>query len=543
MVVINFTKGDLLSLVKKEMSKEEVEETLFLLKCETEWEGENIECELNPDRPDMYSVEGCARAMKTFLGIEKGMPKYTMTDSGLSLRNEDVNVRPIIGCAVITDVELSDELVKSLMQLQEKLHGGLGRDRKKSAIGVHDLDRMKGKLIYREVDPEKVKFVPLGETKEMFLKEVLEQHSKGIDYKHLLENETTWPVILDDYGVVSLPPIINSERTRVSEKTKNLFIEVTGTDEKAVMHSLNIVVTNIIERTGELKYVKVDRKNYPILESQQWTLETGETNRVLGFGLEEKEIAEALERMGHTVMKYKGGKMSIHVAPYRSDIIHQIDLIEDVAIGYGYNNIEPIFPKSPSIGELSEKENYTEKIRELMVGLGMQEYVGFILSNPDDMFKKMQLERRDVIEIMNPVTTEYTICRTWLTPIILKMLVANKHRIYPQKVFEIGDVVLVDEESEVRSENIRKLCGAISHDKANLTEIKSIVESVLQNIGVEHEIKPMSHNSFIDSRCGEILVNGESVGFFGEIHPQVLENWKLEKAVVVFEINLEAIIS
>ncbi|MBR9682073.1 MAG: phenylalanine--tRNA ligase subunit beta, partial [Candidatus Aenigmarchaeota archaeon] len=521
MVVINFTKGDLLGLLKKEMSNEEIEEALFLLKCETEWEGENIECELNPDRPDMYSVEGCARAMKTFIGTEKGMPKYTMSDSGLTMRNEDVNVRPIIGCAVISDVELSDELVKSLMQLQEKLHGGLGRNRKKSAIGVHDLDRMKGKLIYREVDPEKVKFVPLGETKEMFLKEVLEQHPKGIEYKHLLENEATWPVILDDYGVVSLPPIINSERTRVSEKTQNLFVEVTGTDEKAVMHSLNIVVTNIIERTGELKSVKIDRKKYPILEPQQWSLEVSETNRVLGFDLDENKIAEALERMGHTVLKQKGGKINVSVAPYRSDIMHEIDLIEDVAIGFGYNNIEPIFPKSPSIGGISEKEDYTEKIRELMVGLGMQEYVGFILSNSEDMFDKMQLNKKDIVEIVNPVTTEYTICRTWLTPIVLKMLVTNKHRIYPQRVFEIGDVVLLDEEAEVRAKNVRKLCGAISHDKANLTEIKSIVESVLQNIGVQYEIKPINHNSFIDSRCGEILVNGESVGFFGEIHPQV----------------------
>lgn len=542
MVVINFTKGDLLSLLKKEMSNEEIEEALFLLKCETEWEGDDIECELNPDRPDMYSVEGCARAMKTFIGTEKGMPKYTMSESGFSMRNEDVNVRPIVGCAVITDVELSDELVKSLMQLQEKLHGGLGRDRKKSAIGVHDLDRMKGRLIYREVDPEKVKFVPLGETKEMFLKEVLEQHPKGIEYKHLLENEKTWPVILDDYGVVSLPPIINSERTRVSEKTKNLFIEVTGTDEKAVLYSLNIVATNIIERTGELKSVRVDRKKYPILEPQQWSLEVSETNRVLGFDLDENEIANALERMGHTVMKHKGGKISVSVAPYRSDIMHEIDLIEDVAMGYGYNNIEPVFPKSPSIGELSEKESYTEKIRELMVGLGMQEYVGFILSNKEDMFDKMQLNKKDVVEIVNPVTTEYDICRTWLTPVMLKMLVTNKHRIYPQRVFEVGDVVLLDNDEEVKAKNVRKLCGAISHDKANLTEMKSIVETVLQNIGVEYEIKPMNHNSFIDSRCAELLVNGESIGFFGEIHPQVLENWKLEKPVVTFEINLEKIL-
>ena len=542
MVVINFTKGDLLGLLKKEMSNEEIEEALFFLKCETEWEGENIEAELNPDRPDMYSVEGCARAMKTFVGDEKGMPKYTMSDSNLSLRNEDVTVRPLIGCAVINNVELSDELVKSLMQLQEKLHGGIGRGRKKAAIGVHDLDRMKGKLIYREVDPEKVKFVALGETKEMFLKEILEVNPKGKEFKHLLEQEKSYPVIVDDYGVVSLPPIINSERTRVSDKTKNLFIEVTGTDEKAVMYSLNIVVTNIIERTGELKSVKVDRKKYPNLEPQQWEVEVSEANRVLGFDLDADEIGDALERMGHTVLKHKGGKISVSVAPYRSDIMHEIDLIEDIAIGFGYNNIEPIVPKSPSIGKLSKKETYSEKIRELMIGLDMQEYVGFILSNKNDLFDKMNINKKDVVELLNPVTIEYDVCRSWLVPSVMKMLVANKHRIYPQKVFEIGDIVVIDEEYETRARNVRKLCGAITHDKANLTEIKAVLESVLANLDVEYEIKPVSHGSFIDSRCGEVLVDGKNVGLFGEVHPKVLENWKLEKAVVVFELDLENII-
>jgi len=541
MVVIEFTKGDLLSLVKKEMSKQEIEEVLFLLKCETEWNEEMIQCEFGPDRQDMFSVEGIARAVKGYLGLERGVPKYSMEESKLVVKTEEPVARPFIACAIIEDVNLTDDMVKSLMQMQEKLHGGIGRNRKKAAIGVHDFDRTKGNFLYKDVDPEKMKFVPLGEKNEMFLREVLEKHTKGIEFKHLLEHHKTWPAIVDDHGVVSFPPIINSERTRVSDKTKNLFIDVTGTDKNAVMHSLNIIVTNILERTGKLKSVKVDRTTYPDLEPKQWTLDISDVNKILGFNLDEKQIADALERMRHTVMKFKGGKMSISVAPYRTDILHTIDLIEDIAVGYGYNNIEPEFPKSPEIGCLSKLEEHSEKVREVMIGLDLQEYSGFILTNKSDLFDKMGADKKEVAEILNPVTADYSICRSWLLPSIMKMLAANKHREYPQKVFEIGDCVILDDESETMTKNNRKLVGAIAHDKANLTEMKSVVEALLTNLGVKYKIEPWHHKSFIENRCGEIFSEGRSVGFFGEIHPQVLENWKLERPVIAFEIDLDAI--
>ena len=532
MVVIEIDKKDLLELVGKQLTDEKIEETLFLIKIEAKINENKIECELNPDRPDMFSVEGIAREMRGFLEIETGIKKYDVNDSGVILKREKAEVRPCIACGIIKDVVLSDYLVKSLMQVQEKLHMTIGRDRKKVAIGVHDFDRIFSPLVYKDVDDEK--FVPLGKTEEMNIKEILEKHPKGMDYAHLVKGR--YPLIYDKQGVISFPPIINSERTKVTESTKNLFIDVTGTDEKTVNRALNILVCNIAERCGKIFSVKVSNKVTPELEPKEITMDVEEIDRTLGIGLNENEIVESLEKMRYYVKKMKGGKIIVGVPAYRSDILHKIDIIEDVAIGYGYNNIEPILPKVATIGEQSELEKLSRKIRELMIGLEFQEVLSFVLTNKENNFIKMNMEGESV-EILNPTSSEYNTCRTWLLPNMMKILASNKHREYPQKIFEIGDCVLLEENQETKQ--IRKLAGVISYDNANLTEMKSIVESVLKSLGYKYEIKDYKHPSFIETRCGEILVNGEQTGFFGEVHPKVLENWKLEKPVIGFEIKID----
>jgi len=389
-------------------------------------------------------------------------------------------------------------------------------------------------LVYKDVDNEK--FIPLGKTEEMSIKEILEKHPKGVDYAHLVKDK--YPLIYDKEGVISFPPIINSERTKVTENTKNLLIDVTGTDEKAVNQALNILVCNIVERCGKIFSLKVSNKITPKLESKEITLNVEEIDSILGIGLNENEIAEALEKMRYYVKKMKGGKIIIGIPVYRSDIIHKIDVIEDVAVGYGYNNIKPILPKVATIGKQSELEKLSRKIRELMIGLGFQEVLSFVLTSKENSFVKMDIED-DYAEILNPTSSEYNICRTWLLPNVMKILSSNKHREYPQKIFEIGDCVLLDEDQETKTKQIRKLAAVVSYDNANLTEMKSIVEVVLNSLKHKYEIKEYKHPSFIETRCGEILVNGKQIGFFGEIHPKILENWKLEKPVIGFEIKVD----
>lgn len=533
MVVIEINKKDLLNLIGKELADEQIEETLFLLKVESNIEKDKIECELNPDRPDMFSVEGMAREMKGFLGIETGLRKYDVSDSGISLKKEKTEVRPFISCGIIVDVKLTDDLIKSLMQIQEKLHTTIGRGRRKVAIGVHDLEKIKPPLVYTDVDNEK--FVPLGESKEMTIKEILEQHPKGKAFAHLVKGK--YPMIYDKEGVISFPPIINSERTKVTEKTKDLFIDVTGTDEKAVDQALNILLCSIAERGGKILTIKVSNRETPDLEPLEVAIDVEEINKILGLELNENQIAEIFGRMRYDIKKLKGGKLGVGIPSYRCDILHKIDLIEDIAIGYGYNNIEPVLPKIATIGGLTDLEKITKKIRELMIGLEFQEVLNFVLTSKENNFSKMNIEG-EAVELLNPTSSEYNICRTWLLPSLLKVLSSNKHRDYPQRVFEIGDTVIKDESKETRTRIERKLAAVISYDNTNLTEMKSIVEAVLKGMEYKFTLRDHTHPSFIGFRCGEILVNEKQIGFFGEIHPNVLEKWGIEKPVIAFEIEV-----
>jgi phenylalanyl-tRNA synthetase beta chain len=534
MVVIEIDKNDLKNLIGKDLKDEEIEETLFLLKIESKISGDKIECEMNPDRPDMFSVEGIAREMKGFLGIEVGLKKYDVTESNHVLKKEKAEVRPVIACAIILDVKMTDELIKSLMQMQEKLHATIGRNRKKVAIGVHDFEKIKPPLLYTDVSDEK--FIPLNESKEMTIKEILENHPKGKDYAHLLKDK--YPLIYDKEGVISFPPIINSERTKLTEKTKDIFIDVTGEDERAVEQVLNILVCNIAERGGKILTVKVSNNKTPDLESLQVTIDVEAIDKILGLGLNENQIEEIFKKMRYGARKMKGGKVEIEIPPYRGDILHFVDIVEDAAIGYGYNKIEPLLPKIASIGKQSDLEKLSKKIRELMIGLEFQEVLNFILTNEENNFKKMNVEGK-AVELLNPTSSEYSICRTWLLPSLLKVLAANKHRDYPQRIFEIGDCINFEENAETKTKTARKLAAVISYDSANLTEIKSIVETVMKDIGNNFTIKEYTHPSFIGFRCGKILVNEKEIGFFGELHPNVLEKWELEKPVIVFEIEVD----
>ncbi len=533
MVVIEISKNDLLQLVGKEMTDQEIEETLFLIKIEAKIDGDVIECEMNPDRPDFFSVEGIAREMKGFLGIETGLKKYDVSDSKVSLKKENPMVRPYIGCGIIKNVELTDNLVKSLMQVQEKLHDSIGRDRKKVAIGVHDFDKMKPPLVYRDVEEET--FIPLGETREMTIKEILTKHPKGVAFAHLVKDR--YPLIYDKEGVISFPPIINSERTRVTENTKSLFLDITGTDEKTVNIALNILACNILERCGKLETVKVSNKKMPDLIPIQKSIDIDYINKIIGLELLPEEIAKLFEKMRYSASKPRGGKIIVSIPPYRADILHNIDLVEDVAIGYGYNNLVPELPELATIGKEAGIEILTRKIRELMIGLEFQEIVNFVLTSKESNFSKMNVSGEPA-ELMNPVSSEYNICRTWLLPCLMKNLVSNKHRDYPQRIFEVGDCVVLDETQDTGTRTVRKLAGVISYDNANLTEMKSTIESVLKNLGYNYQINDFNHPSFIETRVVEITVNDKHTGFFGEIKPEILEKWKLEKPVIVFEIEV-----
>ena len=546
MPVITVDRKDFCNLLGKELTMQEIESKLPMLGVA--WEEskkDEFSVEVNPNRPDMLSVEGLARAFSSFLGLTPGLKDYKTEKSLYLVRvdSETKMVRPYIVCAAVLGLEMTDEFIKSLMQLQEKLHVTHCRKRRKAAIGVHDLDKVKFPLYYTAKLPS-FKFIPLGETKEMTLDEILEKTPKGRDYGWILKGKEKYPILMDAEGkVMAMPPIINSIHTAVEEKTKNLFIDVTGMDEKTINEILNIMVTSLADRGGRLLSVKikyVDKTiETPNLEVKSMSLDPSYANRLLGINLSKQEMMKCLRRMGFDVTEIKD-KLKVFIPCYRADIMHTVDLIEDIAIAYGYENFKPEIPSISTIGEEKPIETFSSKLRDLLIGYGLQEVVTFMLTNKRNLFKKMLLKEEQVAETKNPKTEEYSVVRNRLLPSLMEVLWRNRNREYPQKIFEIGEVIKLDAGSETGARTIKNLAIALSHSKANFSEIKSLIESFLKNLGIkEYEIKESTLPYFILGRSADVLVHGKKIGSFGEIHPQVISNWELEMPVAACEINVD----
>ncbi|HEC88913.1 MAG TPA: phenylalanine--tRNA ligase subunit beta [Thermoplasmata archaeon] len=535
MPVVNINYNDLISLIGKDIEKDELIKKIPMIGVSLERVDEReMSVEVFPNRPDLLGVEGIARAMKSFLGIEEGLKKYNILPPKISM-NVDKSVekvRPYIGGAVVRNVEMNEETIISLMEMQEKLHFSVGKNRKKMAIGVHDFDKINPPFLYKAVKPHEIKFVPLGWEEEMTMEEILEKHEKGIEYAHLLKNNDVYPIILDkNENVLSFPPIINGQLTALSYETRNIFIDVTGTDMNAVLSALNIISTALAERGGKLEQVRIIGKEEiitPDLTPQKNELQVDYVKKILEIK-SISDIIESLKKMGHDVER-DGDKINIYSPAWRSDILHPIDLIEDVAIGYGYEKFEEIMPKSVTFG----KSFSFSKIQNTMIGLGFNEVVTLSLSNPEKEFLRMKIEG-DAVQIENPISVEHSIIKQSLLPSLLEILSKNRHNDLPQQIYETGDIVLFE---RGKAKQKTMLSGVKISSKANFTECKSIVETILKNFGFKLEVEEREHNSFINGRCASIIINGEEAGYFGEIHPSVICNFELEYPVIAFEIDV-----
>lgn len=546
MPTITYSKRDLKKLVKKKISDEQLEEVINLIKPSVEKVGQDeITIEHTADRPDLFGVEGLARAVNKYLGINVGLEKYSFKKSGITISVENVPVRPFIAAAVVRKVKLDEEFLKNLINTQEVLHETIGRKRKKVAIGIHDLEKISPPINYNGMS-RGTRIIPLDYKSEMTLKEVLEKTEKGKIYGDILIGSRLWPVFVDSKGVFSFPPILNSERTRLTEKTKNLLVEVTGVDKETVNQTLNILVTNFVERNFEIQSVdlkyKMKGETTPEMNEMVVELNKNAINKNLGVDLNTDEMINLLRRMGYDSVDV-GEKLEVIVPPYRVDILHPVDVIEDIAIAYGYNNFIPKLPNVATIGKPHELERIGERARQILIGFGFQEVMTSVLSNAADQIEKMNWHKlkKDLIDIENPVSEEYTCMRLRIKPSLLKVLTANKHVEYPQNIFEIGDVVWKDSKAETLSKNVRSLAAVICHSKAGFAEIKSVAESLLKNLGVDYKLENYDFEEMIPGRSVKIVVDGKYVGGFGEIHPQILENWDLNMPIAALELHLEFI--
>lgn len=548
MPVITFKYQDLKDL-GIDMEKDELIDTLPMMSSDIEdFDDEEIKVEFFPNRPDNLSVEGVARSFKGFIGQETGLPDYKVIESGeyVTVDSEVAAIRPYIGFAKIDNVDFTGDKLKYIMDFQENLHWVIGRDRKKVAIGIHNADVVKSPFQYIATPKDANAFVPLEKDSEMTPEEILTEHDKGKDYAHLIQDFDKYPLILDkDNNVLSMPPIINGELTKIKEDTHNIIVDVTGTDERAVNQALNIICSSFAEVGGQIKSMEVRYEDKtivtPDLTPQEMNVHVNTANELIGgTNLTAEDIKELLFKARFDAEIINDNEVKAIIPAYRVDILHEVDIVENIAVQYHINSVEA---KLPEINTVAYENNWFKSesiIREVMVGLGFQEIMSLMLTNEDAHYTKMNQSEEAHVQVARPITIDRTMIRTSLINSLMEFLEDNKHEDLPQKIFEIGDVLYLDDAKENKTVSSKKLAALVCHSTANFTEIKSIVTSVLSNLGYSMEITDSENKTFIEGRCAD--VTGESAqstvkGFFGEVSPEVITNFTLEYPVIAFEIE------
>ncbi len=551
MPTIEASHEDLCGLIGKKLGTEELKDAILYAKGEIDSaDGDMLKIDITDTyRPDLWSAEGIAREIKSRYGAG-GCPKYKIKESNVvvNVDKKNAGVRPYTVCAVVKNLRITADVLSQIIQLQEKIHTTFGRNRKEVAMGIYDLERIKPPIRFTTVKPEGIKFVPLGFEEKLTPKEILEKHPKGREFGHLLAGCKEYPVFLDSSNeVLSIPPIINSNYSgKITEKTKNAFIECSGFNLKFLIPALNVVAAALSDRKAEVQSVKIiypDKTMVtPDLSPKKSSINTDYVNEISGLNLSEREIGRLLEQANYDT-RLNGKNIELLYPAYRQDIMHPRDIVEDVIISYGYNKINPVVPTLKTESGLSGVGLFSNKISEIMVGLGFQEILSYTLTNRDNNFGRMNLKEEKIIEIENPASINWNVFRSWLLPCLMDFFSGNQHVDYPQKIFEVGDVVLIDETRETRSRDSRKLSAAWADSRIGYEKIASALDALLKELGVSYTLKKSVHPSFIGGRVAEVIVKNKPIGFIGEIHPEVLGNFRLKMPVVAFEIDLQAVSS
>ena len=548
MPVITFKYQDLKDL-GIEMEKDELIDTLPMMSSDIEdFDDEEIKVEFFPNRPDNLSVEGVARSFKGFIGQEIGFPDYKVEESGeyVTVDSDVASIRPYIGFAKIDNVDFTGDKLKYVMDFQENLHWVIGRDRKKVAIGIHNADVVEGPFKYIATPKDANAFVPLEKDTEMTPDEILTEHDKGKAYAHLIEDFDKYPLILDkDDNVLSMPPIINGELTKLKEDTKNIIVDVTGTDERAVNQALNIICSSFAEVGGQIKSMEVKYEDKtiktPDLTPQEMSVHVDTANELIGgTNLNAEEIKELLLKARFDAEIIDDNEVKAIIPAYRVDILHEVDVVENIAVQYHINDVVAELPDMNTVAYENDWFKAESTIREVMVTLGFQEIMSLMLTNEEAHYEKMNQEEKPHVQVARPITIDRTMIRTSLMNSLMEFLEDNTHEDLPQKIFEIGDVLYLDETKENKTASSKKLAALVCHSTANFTEIKSIVTSVLANLGYSMEISDSENETFIKGRAADVTgeaQKGTIKGFFGEISPEVITNFTLEYPVIGFEIE------
>ena len=514
-------------------------------------------------RPDIFDAGGMARYFRGFLGQQTGLIDYPINPPAIRVKvdpklSRDESYRPFIACAVIRNVRLNSELIKLLMNLQESLHWALGRDRKLASIGVYDLDVLSGtEFHYDAIGPDEIKFVPLGFSPDdpaslITPGAILEKHKTGIAYAHLLKGLSAYPMLRDqELTVLSMPPIINSEATRVTMDSRSFFVDVTGLSRRTVDRTLAVVVTSLKEMMPEceIEQVTIDgpdgKLNTPDLTAAEMPLDVKVAGETIGIDLSAGALRALLERMGHRVEDGGAGALRVGVAAWRNDIMHPVDLIEDAAVAYGYENLTAEIVPTFTVGAPRAIEEHAAVARRVLTGLGFHQVMTLVLSSEPAAFGKWRIEPEPrAVRIDNPISTEQTICRVSLLPGLLETLAINKQYDLPQHLFEVGDCCFCDESRETGAREERFAATAMIGTHVGYADVRAVADAFAHELDRPLEIKPIDHPSFIPGRAAALHTTaGEEIGRMGEVHPEVLEGYGLKHPVSVLELSLEKLLA
>ncbi len=543
MPTITFSLRDLNNLIGKKLSIGELSKLIEYGKGELEsYNSGSDEVIVNFDDtnlPYLWSVEGVARLIKGILKKTKGIPpiKIKNGDYKILVDKSVSSVRPYISAFVAKGYKVDDYLIKQIIQLQEKLCENYGKRRLKVAIGVYSYEKIEFPIYYKATDPESIKFVPLDFKKEMTQQEILEEHPKGKEYKWIIEQYKKYPILIDsNNNVLSFPPIINSALTgKVVEGEEHLFVEATGTELEPIILATNIMAYALYERGFDIYSVEIKYPNKliktPLLSKDKIRIKKEQIKRLLGLELDNSKIKELLEMAGYNVVN----NLQVEVPPYRKDILHPCDIVEDIGIMYGFDNIEELPMRSYTIGETSDLVDFIDKVREIVIGLNFQEVFSPVLTNKRILYDMMNIKDFGTIEIENFMSETYSCVRSWLLPILINFLSKNKHVGYPQRIFEQG-LVSVRKGKEIKE--YERIAIVSANEKADYTEIKQILDYIMRMLNIDYSVEEVEHDSFIPGRVGRVIVKGKNIAFIGEISPVVLTNFGLEVPVVGLELNL-----
>ncbi|WP_340102006.1 phenylalanine--tRNA ligase subunit beta [Salinibaculum salinum] len=565
-----------------EKSDDDLRSDLFDLGLEFEgWtEDDEFQLEFAPDRLDRLSVEGVARSLRYQYGDARGVYVPNTNDADWTIEVEDQpDERPYITGAIVRGLDMGEDALESLIQLQEKLHATMGRQRAKGAIGVHDLTMLKGaaatdqgrankSVTYTSVDPTEDSFVPLETNEEMTPAEVLDRHPTGETYADLVRSFDRYPAIYDAIGLFSFPPVINGSRTEVTTGSRDLFIEMTGTDQWTIDHMLAIVCYALSARGGQIEQVNVEYGDdtsgeyagqtltRPDFSVKTKTVSHERIESILGISLSGEEVVDCAERAGLDAEQADsdGEEVSyeVEIPPYRVDVLHPLDIIDDIGRAYGFNELDPKYPDVSTVGGRHERSRLEDAVRDALVGLGFEDLLNFHMINVAENFERLNLdpEQSDAdgpvgaappVTIMEPYSEDYTMLRTWALPSLLMVLERNTHRAYPQDLSEIGLGAHVDDSENTGVAEHRTVAGVLARTEASYEDAKARLQAIAASFGKTLETPATDHPTFIDGRTAEIVLDGESVGVVGEIHPTVLVEHDLELPVAAFEFRLDGL--